>query len=240
MRLAIFSDVHGNLEALETVLEEIAKLQVDRIVCLGDVVGYGADPNACVDAVQAQADVVLAGNHDWAAVGLEDPHYFNPMALKAIAWTADVLGDTQEIFLRECALVHDDDQVRYAHASPVSPADWDYIVSPDWGRMALEEASCQISFVGHSHRAFICSDTGREDVLIEGAVNLCTSHRYLINVGSVGQPRDGDARASFVIWDQEKGNLRLYRVSYDVVTAQEKIRVAGLPAFLAERLAVGR
>jgi diadenosine tetraphosphatase ApaH/serine/threonine PP2A family protein phosphatase len=239
MRLAIFSDVHGNLEALQVVLGKIAELQVDRIICLGDVVGYGADPNACVDVVQDVADVVLAGNHDWASVGLLDTSYFNPIPLIAIQWTADVLGSKQAAFLHNCPLFLDEDQVRYVHASPQEPELWHYLFDLEDGRDAIRQTDYPLCFVGHSHRAFICSESGRDDIVVEGDIQF-NMDRYLVNVGSVGQPRDGDPRTSFAVWDQESGNLHLYRVSYDVLTAQKKMREAGLPEFLAERLAIGR
>jgi len=240
MRVAIFSDVHGNLEALQAVLEKIAELQADRIICLGDVVGYGADPNACTDLVQDVSDVVLAGNHDWAAVGLEDTRFFNPIPLLAIEWTADTLGTAQAEFLRHCPLVLDEHDVRYVHASPIEPEHWHYLFHVEDGRRALLQTVYRVCFVGHSHRAFICSELGADDVMVEGSVSIGDQDRYLVNVGSVGQPRDGDARASFALWDQESGNIHLHRVSYDVLAAQEKIRSTGLPAFLAERLARGQ
>jgi diadenosine tetraphosphatase ApaH/serine/threonine PP2A family protein phosphatase len=217
MRCAVFSDVHGNLEALQAVLEKIALLSPDRILCLGDVVGYGADPNACVQAVQKHADAVLAGNHDWAALGMEDTCRFNP-----------------------AARVLEEGDVCLAHASPLNPSQWDYIPSPAWGRAALAESSCRLCFVGHSHRGFICAETGQQDRLSEGSVWLAQNMRYLVNVGSVGQPRDGDPRASFALWDQESGNIALHRVSYDIATAQNKIRSKGLPDYLADRLAIGQ
>ncbi|MBT3604040.1 MAG: metallophosphoesterase family protein [Candidatus Latescibacteria bacterium] len=240
MRVAIFSDVHGNLDALQEVLEKITELQVDRVICLGDVVGYGADPNACVDLVQDVADVGVAGNHDWASVGLLNTQFFNPIPLIAIQWTADVLDERQANFLRRCPLVLNEDPVFYVHASPHEPERWHYLSDLEDGRAALHQTTSQLCFVGHSHRAFICSESNQTDVIIEGHVQLCVSDRYLINVGSVGQPRDGDPRASFAIWDQGSGNLHLHRVSYDVLAAQKKIREARLPEFLAERLAVGR
>lgn len=240
MRVAIFSDVHGNLEALQAVLEKIAELQADRIICLGDVVGYGADPNACTDLVQEVSDVVLAGNHDWAAVGLEDTRFFNPIPLLAIEWTADTLGAAQADFLRHCPLFLDENDVRYVHASPIEPEHWHYLFHIEDGRRALRQTMYRVCFVGHSHRAFICSESGVADVLVEGSVSIGDQDRYLVNVGSVGQPRDGDERASFAFWDQECGNIHLHRVSYDVSAAQEKIRATGLPAFLAERLARGQ
>ena len=240
MRMAIFSDVHGNWDALHVVLEKIAELNVDAILCLGDVVGYGADPNPCVAAVHQVAYEVLAGNHDWAAVGLSDTRFFNPLALAAIQWTAEELDDAHAAFLRDCPLTLDDGDVRYAHAHPVRPDCWEYVSSPDWGRIALLQTDYRVCFVGHSHRAFICSENASDDVLIEGEITLVERQRYLINVGSVGQPRDGDPRAAFAVLDRETGNLCLHRVSYDVAAAQAKICAAGLPEFLAERIAFGR
>jgi len=240
MRLAIFSDIHGNLEALQKVLEKIADLQIDRVVCLGDVVGYGADPNACIDVVQDVAHVVLAGNHDWASVGLMSTEFFNPIPLMAIQWTEETLGQAQADFLRSCPLTCDEGQVRYVHASPFEPERWHYLSDLEDGRGALYQTHHRLCFVGHSHRAFVCSPSGHQDMVIEGDLSLDESERYLVNVGSVGQPRDGDSRAAFAVWDQESGNLRLHRVSYDVLAAQKKIKAAGLPHFLADRLALGK
>jgi len=239
MRVAIFSDVHGNLEALIAVLEKIAAMDVARIICLGDVVGYGADPDECIDHIQASVDAVLAGNHDWAAVGLSDMENFNPIAHTAIRWTIRHMSLAHAAYLRTCPLSIDEGDVRYAHATPETPWSWNYLFHPDDGREELKRTRARVCFVGHSHRAFICSDVRQPDVRVEGAASMAPSGRYLVNVGSVGQPRDGDPRAAFAIWNRENGNLALHRVSYDISTAQAKIRAAGLPAFLAERLALG-
>ena len=238
-RIAIFSDVHGNLEALETVLAKIDEANVDQIICLGDLIGYGADPNPCVERICDVADLVLAGNHDWAAVGLEDPGFFNPVALAAIQWTVHMLHDDHAALLRSHKPFWDKDTCRYAHASPVEPGLWHYLFDPEDGWAALAQTDFDVCFVGHSHRAFVCSTSQKTTLMREGEVQLSQDDRYLINVGSVGQPRDGDARAAFAVWDRKSGNLRLHRVSYDVATAQAKILAAGLPAFLAERIGVG-
>ena len=147
MRLAIFSDIHGNLEALKAVLDKIAKWRVDRVICLGDVVGYGADPNACVDVVEDSADVVLAGNHDWAAIGLLSTEFFNPIPLMAIQWTVEVLGDRQAQFLHSCPLFLDEDMVRYVHATPYEPDLWHYLSDLDDGRYALQQSIYHVCFV---------------------------------------------------------------------------------------------
>ncbi len=238
-RIAIFSDVHGNLEALQTVLGKIAEAQVDRIICLGDIVGYGADPNMCIERVREVSDLVLAGNHDWAAVGLEDPGFFNPVALAAIQWTVQMLSDENASLLRSYQPFQNESACCYAHASPIEPELWHYLFNPEDGWSMLAQTDFEMCFVGHSHRAFVCSASQKTVLMREGEVQLSDNDRYLVNVGSVGQPRDGDARAAFVVWDREKENLQLRRVSYDVAAAQAKILSAGLPPFLAERIELG-
>ncbi len=238
-RIAIFSDVHGNLEALQTVQKKIAEANVDRMICLGDTVGYGADPNTCLEGVRAASDFVLAGNHDWAVVGLEDLAYFNPIAREAVEWTARVISEENAALLRAYKPTREEGGCCYAHATPLNPAEWGYLFDPDEGSYALAYTNFAMCFVGHSHRAFVCSASRKTTLLREGSVRLADDDRYLVNVGSVGQPRDGDARAAFAVWDREKGNIELHRVSYDVAAAQAKILAAGLPPILAERIEVG-
>ena len=241
MRLAVFSDIHANLEALRAVLDRFADIGVDRAVCLGDVVGYGADPNACVGRVREVADAVLAGNHDRAAVGLEDTRFFNPLALSAVRWTADALDRGHIDYLQNRPMcLREEDDVLFAHASPHQPHAWPYLSYPEEGRMELGYTDARICFVGHSHHAFVCGERYDAEVVGEGVAPLSSSGRYLVNVGSVGQPRDGDPRAAFAIWDREADELRLCRVPYDVPGAQARILGAGLPEFLAQRLAIGR
>ena len=239
MRLAVFSDVHSNLEALHAVLGSCRDTGADRLLCLGDLVGYGADPNACVELVRQSACLVLAGNHDHAAAGLEAPRYFNPMALSAILWTSNTLLDCHARYLAALPLSESEGDAFYTHSSPQNPEAWPYIHIPEEGRAALAFTNARICFVGHSHHPFLCSDAGAE-VIGEGKADLVPTERYLINTGSVGQPRDGDPRAAFALWDQEAGRLELHRVPYDLETAQHKIRSAGLPELLAERLELGR
>ena len=151
-RIAIFSDVHGNLEALQTVLEKIAEAQVDRIICLGDMVGYGADPNACIERVREVSDLVLAGNHDWAAVGLEDPGFFNPVALAAIQWTAQMLSDENTSLLRSYQPFQNESTCCYAHASPVEPELWHYLFDPEDSWSMLKPTSrCVLSAILTAH-----------------------------------------------------------------------------------------
>ncbi len=240
MRIAIISDIHGNLEALQSVLERCAGMHADRVVCLGDMVGYGADPNACIAKVRAVAETVLAGNHDRAAVSLRYARNFNPAALAAIRWTAAELSKDHVAYLEGRPLTVQEDMVLYAHASPDRPDTFPYIRCPNEGRMCLVHTNARICFVGHSHHAFICSEGGDVEILGEGSVKVEASLRYLVNAGSVGQPRDRDPRAAFVMWDRADDEMHLCRVCYDISLAQAKIRDAGLPGILAERLAVGR
>jgi len=241
MRFAILSDIHGNLEALQAVLTQCAAAGVDRMVCLGDVVGYGADPNPCIAQMCELADAVLAGNHDRAAVGLEDLRFFNPAALAAVRWTETQLTGAHIGYLRARPMSHWEDRAFFVHASPYRPETWPYIFSPEEAAAGLRHTDAQRVFVGHAHRAFVFSEACNETVIaVEGTARLAPAARYLINAGSVGQPRDGDPRAAFAIWDRDVSQISLCRVPYDVPRAQAKILRANLPPWLAERLALGR
>jgi len=239
VRFAIFSDVHGNLEALDAVLEQCEHLGADRLVCLGDTVGYGAEPGACVERVQKVAGPILAGNHDWGAVGLEDTRFFNTGALAAIRWTARQLSDRDQDYLSRLPLMAREDGAMFVHSSPESPGAWHYLFTTGEGRRALSATDAAITFVGHSHYAFICSESDNTRVVREGAASLEPEDRYLVNVGSVGQPRDMDPRAAFALWVPDAREVTLHRVEYDVAAAQEKIRDAGLPGICADRLEFG-
>ena len=180
-RIAIFSDVHGNLEALQTVQKKIAEANVDRMICLGDTVGYGADPNTCLEGVRAASDFVLAGNHDWAVVGLEDLAYFNPIAREAVEWTARVISEENAALLRAYKPTREEGGCCYAHATPLNPAEWGYLFDPDEGSYALAYTNFAMCFVGHSHRAFVCSASRKTTLLREGSVRLADDDRYLVN-----------------------------------------------------------
>lgn len=239
MRVAIFSDVHGNLEALEAVLAACDDAGVSRLLCLGDTVGYGADPEACLDRVRGRVETMVAGNHDCAAAGLEDTRYFNTAARRAIEWTSTQLSAGSIAALRDCPLTAEASGALLVHASPEAPQDWHYLFSTWDGREALASTDAGLTFVGHSHVAFVSSESDAVRVTVEGEATLADDDRYLVNVGSVGQPRDNDPRAAFAVWDQDAATIRLCRVPYDIPTAQEKIRRAGLPAILSDRLAYG-
>lgn len=248
MRYLILSDIHANLEALNAVLAHAAAQEYDNALVLGDLVGYGADPNAVVDAIRALDPVsIIRGNHDKVAAGIESSEAFNIAAKKAIAWTTGTLTPQNLEYLAALPegphLVNDD--VEICHGAP-SDED-EYLFEVRDAVRALRDAKRRQCFFGHTHVQVVyqLSDDGELDVSGSDAssgrrLSLLASHKYLINPGSIGQPRDGDPRAAYGLLDSDVQELKLFRVSYPVDRAQAKIRQAGLPEVLASRLAVGR
>jgi diadenosine tetraphosphatase ApaH/serine/threonine PP2A family protein phosphatase len=242
----VVSDLHANWEALEAVLDD-AQGRYTRTICCGDVVGYGADPNRVVEWVRAHCAVTIRGNHDRACTGLEDLEWFNPIARAAAVWTLDNLTADNASFVRELdkgPLFLDGIQVLHG-----SPCDEDeYLVDADEAAEAFGYLESPLAFFGHTHLqgGFIWNHARVETILPVSlrsdreVLDIESGTGYLINPGSVGQPRDGDPRASYVLYDSEAGLMTFRRTHYDVERAQNKIREAGLPPFLAERLAIGR
>jgi len=233
--IAVISDIHGNLEALNRVLAEIDNLKILRIWCLGDLVGYGADPNQCIETVKDRCEICIVGNHDWAALGKTDISYFNPVAKQAILWTKEVLTDESIRFLEGLDLTASEDDFLLVHASPSRPDEWEYLFEMEQFQNEFSFFTEKVCLIGHSHVPVIADENLR---IHRSSVTLETGLRYIINIGSVGQPRDGDHRASFATIDEDRIEIR--RVEYDVETARKKILQAGLPPFLADRLKVGR
>ncbi len=242
MLVAVISDIHANLEALEAVLEDIDRVGADTVICLGDVVGYGPDPNPCTEVVSKIALACVAGNHDHAALGLTDITYFNVYAREAVLWTRSVLTETARTYLRACPLQDVFKGALLVHGSPVEPEDWNYILSVGDARRAFDRFDESLCFVGHSHvpGVFDLDSRGFVDVLEATELRFEEGHRYIVNVGSVGQPRDWDPRAAYGLWDTEENTFKLRRLAYDVQATQRKILAAGLPEFLATRLAIGQ
>jgi diadenosine tetraphosphatase ApaH/serine/threonine PP2A family protein phosphatase len=240
VRYAVLSDIHGNLEALDAVLTHAAS-RGDAILVLGDVVGYGADPEACLERVAERAHAVVAGNHEHGTVGLLDPTWFNDRARLALEWTRQQLGADHLAWLRTRPLVAELDDATLVHASPSQPGEWDYLMSADDGFEVFGAFATRLCFVGHSHRpgAWSVGSSGRDHEPGAREIELEAGRRYLINVGSVGQPRDGDPRAAYALWDVDGRRVTIERVPYDLTTARAKIIRAGLPRFLADRLPIG-
>lgn len=240
MRYAILSDIHGNLEALDAVLADAAS-RADAVLCLGDIVGYGADPVACIERVAERAELVVAGNHEHGAAGLLDLDWFNDRARAALQWTRRRLDVDHLAWLAARPLVGDLDDATLVHASPARPEEWDYLVTADEGYEVFAQFATRVCFVGHSHRACVWSVGSSGRAYEPGATEVAIERgrRYLINVGSVGQPRDRDPRAAYALWDVDGRRVSIQRVVYDLATARRKILAAGLPRFLAERLTIG-
>jgi diadenosine tetraphosphatase ApaH/serine/threonine PP2A family protein phosphatase len=240
VRYAILSDIHGNLEALDAVLAHAAP-RADAVLVLGDVVGYGADPVACLEGVSERAQAVVAGNHEHGVAGLLDPAWFNDRARAALEWTRRTLDRDHHAWLRTRPLILEVDDATLVHASPDRPADWDYLVTANDGYEVFGAFATRLCFVGHSHRAGAWSigSSGRAHEPRAEQVELDAGRRYVINVGSVGQPRDGDPRACYALWHVDDRRVTIERVPYDLATARDKILRAGLPRFLADRLSIG-
>ena len=242
MRYGLISDIHGNLEALTTVLSEIDKIGVDSILCLGDLIGYGPDPNECVRLVKERAAVCLIGNHDEASLGRVDLDFFNYMAREAIEWTTRQLKPESREYLLSLPYTYDFDDFMIVHASPDNPRRWNYILSLEEAAQNFDAFSKQTCFIGHSHTPWVIdlNAGGHMQVRQDYPITIQNGHRYLINVGSVGQPRDRNPAAAFAIFDTGTHEYTLKRSPYSVTKTQKKIRDTGLPAFLADRLASGQ
>lgn len=242
MKLMVLSDIHGNVDALERALEEAEMLRPDMIVSLGDVVGYGADPGACIDLVQTRCGIRIAGNHDVAAAGLIGTECFSGAAQRAIRWTSHAISPAHRESLGEYDTMRRYGDCVFSHASPRTPMAWEYVYTINQANAIFEAITDRFIFIGHTHVPAIIehgSGTGSR-VLVGTFCTIDPLSRYLVNVGSIGQPRDGIAAASFVLLDLQKGTIMIRRVPYDVRSAQEKIRSVGLPEALAARLATAR
>lgn len=242
MLIALVSDIHANLVALEAVLEQLPVY--DQLWCLGDTVGYGPQPNACLQYMQELATYTLTGNHDLGCLGKESLAEFNDIARIANEWTGQQLTTELRAFLDACpAKLVAEPHATLAHASPRDPV-WEYIESVDSARANLAYFESSICFVGHTHVpirfAYEPDGTIEFSHMPRGeTVLLRPGTRYIINPGSVGQPRDQNPQAAYALWDTEANTIRFERIGYDIRATQKQILQAGLPAELAERLALG-
>lgn len=242
MKIAIVSDIHSNFEAVEAVSKAIDGMSVDAIYFVGDVVGYGPDPNACTQWVMENSDLAVMGNHDVAALGKIDIETFNPNARKAIIWNAEQLEDWAMSYISTLPMKTSHESVTIVHANPQDPESWNYIFSLWDAEMNFSHFESSFCFVGHSHQPVIVGmdEAKQVSVLAGDSFTAEKGARYLINVGSVGQPRDGNPEACFGLLDTEKGEFSFHRSPYDIKVTQDKMMGAGLPEPLAERLAEGR
>jgi diadenosine tetraphosphatase ApaH/serine/threonine PP2A family protein phosphatase len=241
MRIAVLTDIHSNLPALEAVLEATEKAGLEQRWYLGDVVGYGAQPDDCATLTAEKCDLSLVGNHDLAVTGEIDTEVFSASAAAAVEWTrANSRAETME-FLKGLKPAATDREVGLYHASPRDPV-WEYVLAVDQAQECMAEQSARVSLIGHSHVAlyFSDSDGGAGGQAPEGHEIDLSESRWLLNPGSVGQPRDGDPRAAWLELDTDEWKATYHRVEYDIDRAAAAIREAGLPDLLADRLSVGQ
>ena len=240
MRYGIFSDIHGNREALDAVLEKLEEHDCTELFCLGDIVGYGAEPSYCIDKVREVCSVVVAGNHDYAALEKINIDYFNTHARQATLWTREQLDEERRQFLEELPLVSELETCTLVHGSLDSPEMFDYIQTSYDAYLTMEQLKNGICFIGHSHVpiAFLLKNV--ITYTLESPIDLSDYTKAIVNVGSVGQPRDNNPLASYAVYDVAASRVDILRIPYDVEGAAAKILEAGLPEFLAERLKLGR
>lgn len=241
MRYGIFSDVHSNTEALEAVIAAYKKESIDIYLCVGDIVGYASEPNKCAEAVKALVCFTVSGNHDWASVGLLSLAYFNYYAKKAISWTKDKLKEEAFSFLASLKLLYRNADLTMVHGTLSNPGEFDYMADSEIARETFGLMETNVCFVGHTHvpGAFVRKNNRQITYLKETRFKIAQDNKYIIDVGSVGQPRDGDPRSVYCIYDTDKEEICLKRVAYDTRVARNKIIAAGLPSFLGNRLLVG-
>jgi len=232
MRIGIISDIHSNLAALECVFSYLDSKKIDEVFCLGDTVGYGPFPNECIEILRNRKTTVIAGNHDWGVIEKIPLKNFNKMGQKTLRWTQKIITDDNRIFLKSLPLKIIKHNITLVHAEPKDPEQWTYIVSNEDVKEAFKGFTTPICFIGHTHIAAVVNEdlVGRK---------LHKTTRSLINVGSVGQPRDSNPKTSFGILDLNNWSYELVRLEYDVQKTIDGIKKAGLPLILARRLTYG-
>jgi diadenosine tetraphosphatase ApaH/serine/threonine PP2A family protein phosphatase len=243
MRYILMSDIHGNLEALQAAVEAARRHEPYQLMCLGDFVGYGADPEPCLEFAGDKANLMLAGNHDLAVAGVIETNDFNSIARASIEWTREQLAQEDRELLSNLPLQYIDGDYCYTHASPIDPMRFTYIRTLEDVAEVFGAIGQRFCFVGHTHLPVLVvmnKRTGRMEVVREPRVTVEDHCRYFVNVGSIGQPRDSNPDACMVVLDEEEGSLEFMRVPYDVRKSQGKILSHGLPSYLAERLVLAR
>lgn len=240
MRYGILSDIHANYDALEAVLKELENEKIDKYVCVGDIVGYGAEPDRCVEKTKDLVVACVAGNHDFATIEKTNIEFFNAYAKEATLWTRQKLSDEEKQYLKDLKLVEEVDDFTIVHGTLYAPALFDYIQTTFDAYLSLQVLNSNLCFVGHSHVpiSFFLDDAVTYSV--EPEIELKPGVKAIINVGSVGQPRDDNPKAAYVVYDSDEKKVWIRRAEYDVEAAAKKIEDAGLPEILGERLKYGR
>ena len=245
MRALIVSDIHSNLEAFQSVVRDAENRGgFDAVWCVGDIVGYGPDPGPCIDLLRSYTHAAVAGNHDLAAIGAIGVETFNPHAAAAARWTGNELTDEHRAYLRDLPLTLECEAFTLVHGSPLNPV-WEYFLPQTMPRVALQQSFQRFTtpycLVGHSHIPLVCREADLAFRLFpEGEMLGLTAERLVLNPGSVGQPRDGDPRPSYALYDSTAETIRRFRTPYAIEVTQGKMRRRGLPEYLAARLSHGR
>ena len=243
MRYAIFGDIHGNFDALETVLADIKEQGCEKFICMGDVVGYGAEPVKCLETVREMGCDTIAGNHDWAAIERISIDFFNAYAKAAAIWTREELSDDHKQWLGDLPLSLTYDDCAVAHGTFHQPEAFNYIQTVFDAQLsfeALKNLGATLGFLGHSHVPVGFFDTDPITYTLDTEIPLDEESAIIVNVGSVGQPRDENPKAAWALFDSEAKTIEIRRLEYDIDSAAAKIRDAGLPEILAQRLYHGK
>lgn len=244
MRYAFISDIHANLEALEAVFDDIDTQKIDEVICLGDIVGYGANPNECVDLVVSRCPIILLGNHDAAAIDQLSTQHFNIHAKLAIEWTAKTLRNDIKDTLSELLLKSSVDQMTLVHATPYEPNMWYYITSLEEAAFNFQFFDTPLCLVGHTHIPIIIVLDANKELYVHQDISIHANEnegaRLLINVGSVGQPRDRNPKSCYGIYDSVTTEFSYRRVAYNIDKTQQKMKRIKMPEFLISRLEDGR
>lgn len=248
MRVAVIADIHANLEALEAALIAIEREGIDRIICLGDIVGYGPDPLGCIYRLQEVEALVLLGNHDQAIINPQNIRSFNTTARPSLIYACECISEQERSYLerlpfvlegRDIEDVQGMNDVVFAHSNPINSAEWEPLFLQASIANAMDTVDRKIAFVGHTHYAGIHCKMRARTLALTSSIVAIGPHQYLVNSGSIGQPRDGNWRASYAIWDVEKNRVDLQRVEYPFRFTQEKMRELDFPHFTIERLSQG-
>jgi diadenosine tetraphosphatase ApaH/serine/threonine PP2A family protein phosphatase len=243
VKIAILSDIHSNIDALEAVAKDAKEWGACQWLVVGDIVGYGAAPSECIDLLKNLGASSIAGNHDWGVIEKTSISYFNSAARQAVLWTREHLSAGSRGYLEDLPLTLTHGEIRLSHADFTNPASWEYVFTLYQARRQFDGFATRLGVIGHSHVPFIVQASekdGRVEQVMGESVKWERGSRYLINAGSVGQPRDGDPRACYLRVDCSGREIAFRRVTYDVAEAQRRISQAGLPSSLAERLPLGR
>jgi len=241
MRYAFIADIHGNFEALAAVMEDVRAEQPDHVFCLGDIVGYGAEPAECIRAMRENSILCIAGNHDFAVSGDLSTQYFNPIASASVDWTRQALSEKDLEFLSKLPLEFKNEVFVLTHGAPTIPGAFEYIITADDVRRGFASLDRRVSFQAHSHVpvSWVLSD-GYASVVLENSFAVGEGCGAMVNVGSVGQPRDGVPTACYALFDAAEHSVEIRRIPYDIDTAARKILDAGLPEENAYRLYLGK